>query len=332
MFKHALIRHTKNRSQQITGGCDGSVAPRGRSVVTGTTADGEARLTTFKMLVESAANSIAEDLDRGQRYRRQKLMVSRSQRRTSREIRHSSSEREVLADYNRRQVGAQRSFVKAAASARPGTLVLEEFYEPPPPGQPNAELIATLIATMLAAQAEANGRVYLNSVEGESIAAALERAGKALLSLRLPRFAEEAFDQAANIHAKFKDSRAEDRCEFLKSRAHGRAHRWWNPMRGIWALSGLVFGYGYKPLRLLLWIAVVIGGFTAYMLHLPRDNGNTHQDAVYIAVQNFINPMGLGDAQNISPKWEHVLEIETYTGDIMRNIFFVLLIRKWFRL
>lgn len=308
------------------------MAPHGQSVVTGSTTDGEARLSTFKMLVESAANAIAEDLDRGQRYKRPKLISSRSQRRTSRKIRHNYGERAVMVDYNRRQVGAQRSFVKAAASARPGTLVLEEFYEPPEPDQPNAELIATLIATMLAAQAEANGRVYLNSVEGEYIAEALERTGKTLLSLRLPRFAEEAFDQAANIHAKFKDARAEDRCEFLKSRAHGRTHPWWNPMRQIWALSGLVFGYGYKPLRLLIWIAVVIGGFTAYMLHLPRDHGNAHHDAVFMAVQNFINPMGLGDAQNISPRWEHVLEIESYTGDILRNIFFVLLIRRWFRL
>lgn len=300
--------------------------------MTGSISDGEARLSTFKMLVESAAKSIAEDLERGQRYKRPKLTGSRSQRRTSREIRHSSGEREVLADYNRVQVGAQRSFVKAAASARPGTLVLEEFYEAPKPDRPNAELIADLIATMLAAQAEANGRVYLNSVEGEVIAGALERTGKALLALRLPHFAEEAFDQAANIHAKFKDARAEDQCEFLKSRAHGRTHPWWNPMRLIWIMSGALFGYGYKPLRLLIWIAFIIAGFAAYMLHLPRESTATRGDAFFMAIQNFINPMGLGDAKLISPGWEHALEIETYIGDILRNIFFVLLIRRWFRL
>jgi hypothetical protein len=103
-------------------------------------------------------------------------------------------------------------------------------------------------------------------------------------------------------------------------------------MRLISALSGSLFGYGYKPLRLLIWIAVVITGFTVYMLHLPREAGATRGDAFFMAIQNFVNPMGLGDAKQISHQWEHVLEVETYTGDILRNIFFVLLIRRWFRL
>lgn len=51
-----------------------------------------------------------------------------------------------------------------------------------------------------------------------------------------------------------------------------------------------------------------------------------------MTLQNFVNPMGLADAKSISPTWETPLEVETYTGDILRNVFFVLLIRKWFRL
>jgi hypothetical protein len=298
-------------------------------VVTASTEDGEARLSTFKTLVVSHANSMAEDLERGQRYKWPSLARSRSDRVARRKIHHEFHERSVIAEYNRVMAGAQRSFVKAAASARPGTLVLEEFYERT---RPFDQRYADLIATMLAARAEANGRVWLNSVEGDQIASALEQTGKDLLSAGLPHFAEEAFDQAANIHAKFKNARAEDRCEYLKSGAHRRTYPWWNPMRLITTMSGLFFGYGYKPLRLLIWIALVVIGFTVYMLHLPRDPQATHGDAFFMAIQNFVNPMGLGDARAISPRWEHVLEVETYTGDILRNIFFVLLIRRWFRL
>jgi hypothetical protein len=298
-------------------------------VVTASLEDGEARLTTFKALVVSAANSIAEDLERGQRYKWPSLARSRSDRVARRKIRHEFRERSVIAEFNRVQVGAQRSFVKAAASARPGTLVLEEFYEG---GRSFDQRYAKLIATMLAARAEANGRVWLNSVEGDQIAKALEQTGKELLAVGLPRFAEEAFDEAAGIHAKFKENRSQDRCEYLKSRAHSRTHPWWNPMRLMLTMSGLLFGYGYKPFRLLIWIALVIVGFTVYMLHLPREHDATRSDAFFMAIQNFVNPMGLGDARAISPSWETALEVETYTGDILRNIFFVLLIRRWFRL
>lgn len=298
-------------------------------MVTASTADGEARLTTFRTLVESHANSIAEDLERGQRYKRPKLFGSRSERASRRRILHEFDERAVMVEYSRVQVGAQRSFVKAAASARPGALVLQEFYER---ARHFDQPYADLIATMLAACAEANGRVWLNGLEGEYIAEALERTGKDLLAAKLPRFAEEAFDQAANIHSKFKNARAEDRCEYLKSGAHRRTYPWWSPKRLIWTLSGLLFGYGYKPLRLLVWIALIVVGFTLYMLHLPRDPRASGSDAFFMAIQNFVNPMGLGDAKTISASWEPALEVETYTGDILRNIFFVLLIRRWFRL
>lgn len=291
--------------------------------------DGEARLSTFKTLVTATANAIAEDLERGQRYRHPNLVRSRQERASRRVSHREFDERTILIDYERRQLGAQRNFVNAAASARPGILVLAEFYDRTAPfDQPHAELIAT----MLAAGAEANGRVWLNSVEGRAIAEALERTGKDLVTAGLPRFAEAAFDQAANIHGRFKNSRAEDRCEYLKSSAHRRTYPWWNPMRLMWTLSWALFGYGYKPMRLLIWIAATIAGFIAYLLHLPRDPQASSGDAFYMAIQNFVNPMGLGDAKFVSAKWEPVLEIETYIGDILRNIFFVLLIRRWFRL
>lgn len=277
--------------------------------------DGEARLTTFKALVESHANSIAEDLERGQRSKRTKW-----------------PEQDALIEYARIEVGAQRSFMRATSSARLGTLVLDEFYEPTSRSPRFKQPYADLIATMLAARAEANGRAYLNDIEGTHIAAALERTGKELLSAGFPGFAEQAFDQAACIHARFRDKQSEDRCQYLRLEAHRRTYPQWHPMRFAWGVSRWLIGYGYKPMRMLVWIAVVITGFAVYLLQLPRDPGATRGDALFVTLQNFVNPVGLGSAKSMSRTWEAPLEVESYTGDVLRNVFFVLLIRRWFRL
>ena len=298
-------------------------------MVGGTEQDGRTRLAAFKSSVEHRANNIAEDLERGQRHKRTKLPRLRSKPEGYRRIRDSSREQEALADFDKNEISAQRSFVRAASFTRPGQLVLEEFYERTPRlSQPYADLIAT----MLAARSEANGRVLLSRAEGRVIAGSLEWTGKSLLSTGFSRFAERAFDEAAAIHARFRDTRAEDRCQYFKRDAHRRTYPCWHPMRFAWGLSWWLFGYGYKPMRLLVWIAVAIVGFTLYLLQLPRNPGATRSDALFMSLQNFVSPLGLGDVKSISPIWETPLEVETYTGDILRNMFFIMLIRKWFRL
>ena len=274
-------------------------------------ADGETELNRLKDQIVHDANAIAEALDIWQRNRHPNLARSRSERVKRRKIQREFHEEAVLSTYKQFQAKLRHRFAAVAASARSGTLVLAEFYERSVEFE---ERLAPLIATILAARAEANGRYLLYSVDGEVIADALEQAGRELLGAGLPLFAEVAFDEAANVHAKLKDPRAEDRCEYLKSGAHRRTYPWWSPM------------------RLLIWIAATIAGFVVYLLHLPRDPHATTGDAFFLAIQNFVNPMGLGDVKEVSASWEPVLEVETYAGDILRNIFFVLLIRRWFRL
>jgi hypothetical protein len=292
--------------------------------------DGGTRLATFKTLVESHATSIAEDLERGQRFKRTRWLRPRSDRAGYRPAHDSSAEQDSLAEYDRTRSGALRSFVNTTtATTRPGTLILEEFHKRARPfDQPYAELIAV----MLAAHSEANGRIWLERIEGDVIADSLERTGKDLLSAGFPRFAERAFDEATAIHARFRDARAEDRCQHLNLGAHRRTYPWWHPMRFAWELSRWLFGYGYKPMQLLVWITVAIAGFAVYLLHLPRNPGTTRSDALFVSLQNFVSPLGLGDTKSISPKWETPLEVETYTGDILRTVFFVVFIRRWFRL
>jgi len=248
-----------------------------------------------------------------------------------RHTRGTSAEQDALDEFDRVEIGALRSFVTATATTRPGLLLLEEFYEPTS-GHPRIkQSFSDLIATMLAARAEVNGRVLLNRTEGAHIAASLERTGKELLSAGLPRFAEQAFGQAADIHARFRDAQGEDRCRYFRLNARRRTYPWWHPIRFALSLSQWSVGYGYRPMRLLIWIAVAIAGFSVYLLHLPRNPGVTRSDALFVTLQNFVNPMGLGDAKAISSKWEAPLALETYTADILRNALFILLIRKWFR-
>ncbi|MEZ0113212.1 hypothetical protein ABH920_007242 [Catenulispora sp. EB89] len=290
---------------------------------------GEARLATFKSAVESRAASIAEDLERGQRYKRTRLPRLRSEPADYSRVHGSSREQEAVAEFDHINVRVQQSFARAASSTRPGPLVLEEFYDGTPRlSQPYADLIATL----LAARSEANGRVFLSRAEGRVIAESLERTGKSLLSMGFSLFAERAFDEAATVHSRIRDAQAEDRCKYWQLEAHRRTYPWWHPMRFVGLPLRWLVGYGYKPMRLLVWIVVVIAGFAVYLLHLTRNPGATRGDALFMTLQNFVNPIGLGDVKSISPTWETPLEVETYTGDILRNVFFVLLIRKWFRL
>ncbi|MEY9854416.1 hypothetical protein ABH935_000013 [Catenulispora sp. GAS73] len=93
-----------------------------------------------------------------------------------------------------------------------------------------------------------------------SIAEDLERTGKSLLSTRFPRLAERAFDGAADIHARFWDAQAEDRCTFLT--------------------------------------LVAVLGFAAYLLHLPRSPGATRSEGLFVTIQNFVNPISFRAAHS----------------------------------
>ncbi|MBS2547648.1 hypothetical protein KGQ19_12275 [Catenulispora sp. NL8] len=144
--------------------------------------DGEARLTTFKALVVSHSNAIAEDLERSQRHKRPSWARSRSEREDHRRTRRESSETAIIADFDRIQTGARLRFVSAAAAAaaaaRPGALVLDDFYDR---SAPFKQRYADLIATMPAARAEASGRVLLTGAEGEHTRRRLRHGDRTLL-------------------------------------------------------------------------------------------------------------------------------------------------------
>lgn len=270
-----------------------------------------APLETFKDILISAANAIAEDLTRAERHH---------------EL--GTEEREILQEYILRSKRALQRFLRAGGSTSV-TLALADFhlaataFEQP---------LAAEMAAMLAAYVEANGRQWLSEDDGNVIADSLENVGAALLAAGLPLFAESAFKQAGTLYRRFDDAPAEDRCKYKAASAHRLSLPRWKGKRLLADLNAVLFGYGYRPLRLLLWILFLVAGFTTLLLALPRTDGASVSDAFYVAVQNFVNPMGLGDVQLISGRWKPVLEIESYIGDVFRNLFFVLLVRRLFRL
>jgi len=275
------------------------------------TGQGIAPLETFKDSLISAANAIAEELARA---RRQGNL--------------GSEERGVLEECIRRSKRARQGFIRAGGSASV-MLALGAFHL----GETGFEQpLAAEIAALLAAYVEANGRQWLSEDDGGVIASSLEKAGSALLGANLPLFAEYAFKQAGTLYRRFNNAPAEDNCKYKAASAHRRSLPRWQGKRLLADLNAALFGYGYRPLRLLLWILFLVAGFTAWLLALPRPGGAGKSDAFYVAVQNFVNPMGLGDVKLISGSWKPILEIESYAGDVFRNLFFVLLVRRLFRL
>ena len=296
--------------------------------------DPEGRPSTYRLLIADAATTIAEDLERGQRHQRLRRSGSPSERRQHREIARSSAEETVLVEFDRMQAVAIHRFADGAGGVRLGTVVLREFYNRGHDNEHEHEHefeqpYAALIAAMLAATSEAHGRPWLYHTEAAAIAASLERTGKELMEAGFPRFAERAFGEAAHLHSRFDDAHDEHRCRYSRLGARRTTYPWWRPPRFFWGLSRAVFGYGYRPLRLLAWIAAVVALFALYLLHLPRDPGATRGDALFVALQNFVSPLGLNDVKDVSPKWETPLVFETYTGDLLRAAFLVVVIRRW---
>ena len=174
-------------------------------------AAGSPRLAMFKATIAHTAEVIAEELEHEpprRRLRRSEASVEDLDfARTwpmstdGAKTRPGHFEKKAIAEYDKKKLSTQRQFAADASTTRPGTLVLREFYDR---GWAFTDPNATLIATLLAARAEANGRVWLNDIEGGMIADALEQTGRDLLAAGLPRFAEKAFDDAAAIHSRFK--------------------------------------------------------------------------------------------------------------------------------
>ncbi|MEO6091214.1 MAG: hypothetical protein ABIQ18_49750 [Umezawaea sp.] len=202
-------------------------------------------------------------------------------------------------------------------------LVFEALYnrqiEPDPVDRRRA-----LLVTLMAAEVEAQGPLRLTMTQNKDLAKILEELGHECVKEKLVRHAEEAFERAAEIHLLTNDGEARDRNLYLRTRARHRNERtWWR--RALLTISELACGYGYKPYRLLGWVLVQLLVFWAV---LAITAGGSPMHNLYLAAVNYINPAG---EDRFSSTVKTVLVIESYSGILSLNVFFALLVRRWFR-
>lgn len=202
------------------------------------------------------------------------------------------------------------------------------------PQRPGARV--GLLTALVAAHVEAQGALRLTADRSLALAGLLGRLGSALERNGLPLYAALAYDRAARLYLEIDEHAARDDRLFDAARARRRA----TPMgfgRIRRTLSAALVGYGYRPYRLLGWcVAQLAVAFTVIELLPPGHSGKAGETApwdekLFITVQDFINPIGVGDTEKLSRGSWIVLAAESYLGAVSAAVFFALLLRKWFR-
>jgi hypothetical protein len=191
--------------------------------------------------------------------------------------------------------------------------------------------LGSAMAALMAAKTEALGPLRLTRAQAGRLADVLTCVGDALKRLNILTFAAEAYDRAARLHLSNEDHAARDRC--LQLQASARHHALpYGRKRFVQMLNHVLFGYGFAPYRVLAWMVAQIAVASAILVALPRHGTNPGwQGTLYIALQDFVNPMGYGDTAGLSHWAWTILVIESYMGLMSSSVFFALLLRKWFR-
>lgn len=192
--------------------------------------------------------------------------------------------------------------------------------------------LCSVMAALMAAETEALGPLRLTRVQTGKLAWVLTEVGDALKRLGILTYAAEAYDRAARLHLDNDDNTRRDQCLRLKAAAQHKALPY-GGKRFVQMLNDVLFGYGFAPYRVLGWMVAQLMVASTILVALPR---HTHpnpgfQGTLYIGLQDFVNPMGLGDTAGLSHWALTVLVIESYLGLMSSSVFFALLLRKWFR-
>lgn len=217
-----------------------------------------------------------------------------------------------------RRRGDSLVFAHVYAAARGSRVPVDETRRVP----------TELLAALLAAEVEFRGPLRLSRTQNALLAQVYERLGKSLLSVDLPAHAELAFSRAAGLHRLNEDVDDEDRCALAEVRARRRAmpHR---SQRLLDGFADLMCGYGYRPFRLLGWMAVELVVFIGIAAGIT---GQPVLATSYLCLTNFLNPLGVGDTAQEWQSARVVFVVEAYAGTVSMSVFFALLVRRWFRL
>ncbi|WP_067567717.1 hypothetical protein [Nocardia acidivorans] len=188
--------------------------------------------------------------------------------------------------------------------------------------------VAALLTALLAAEVEYRGPLRLSRTQKRQLGENYERIGERLLPAGLPAHAAHAFRRAGSLFHQDEDTDAEDRCGLALARARRLAQPvMWRRIGGLF--PDLVCGYGYRPFRMLGWIALQLVVFIA-AISLVSDDPLTV--TIYKVLVNYLNPLGPGDSDGMRAGGRALLVLECYLGTVSTSVFFALLVRRWFRL
>ncbi|RJQ76681.1 hypothetical protein D5S17_17620 [Pseudonocardiaceae bacterium YIM PH 21723] len=205
-------------------------------------------------------------------------------------------------------------------------LVFRDLYMQAP-DPVDSERRRMLLVALLAAEVEFNAPLKLTQVQNKELAEILEMLGHSCVAEELYLHAAEAFERAAELHLLTSDGLARDRALYRQNMARQRIE----PAlyrRCVQWMSWVTCGYGYKPYRLLWWVLAQIVVFgVLILLSAPADTF----DNVVLVLTNYLNPAGNGDTKDLGYTARVLLTAEAYAGALSVNVFFALLVRRWFR-
>ncbi|WP_162958298.1 hypothetical protein [Nocardia yunnanensis] len=193
---------------------------------------------------------------------------------------------------------------------------------------PQAITVNKLLAALIAAEVEFRGPLRLSRTQNRLLAEAYERLGPPLVQAGLPAHAALAYRRAASLYRLDEDTDAEDRCGLALAQAKRRAQpARWKRVGGL--VPDLVCGYGYRPFRMLWFVALQLVVFLgAVLLRADQPIAVT----VFQVLMNYLNPLGVGDTLNLRVGGRAIFVVESYLGAVTMSVFFALLVRRWFRL
>ncbi|MFE3191429.1 hypothetical protein ACFXHA_20630 [Nocardia sp. NPDC059240] len=188
--------------------------------------------------------------------------------------------------------------------------------------------VNVLLAALIAAEVEFRGPLRLSRTQNRLLAEVYERLGPPLVQAGLPAHAVLAYRRAGSLYRIDEDPDAEDRCGLAQARARRLAQPVSWKRIGGW-IPDLICGYGYRPFRMLWFVAVQLLVFVvAVLLRSDQPPAVT----VFQVLMNYLNPLGVGDTENLLVGGRAIFVIESYLGAVTMSVFFALLVRRWFRL
>ena len=209
---------------------------------------------------------------------------------------------------------------------RSGALALEkEYYEwrKITSGDPETRR-AAVIRSFLATETERRGQFQISRSQNGRLAGHFDAMGKEFSALGMPGHAALAFQSAADLYLSLRQKSRRERALLNWRRAQHTARPRGVP-RFFEGLYDGVCGYGYRPFRMLVWMAVMLASFSvAVWLCGPAG----YVRSLHGCLIDFLNPLMFGSLDaNFGPAAQTLLIIESYVGTISMSIFFAFLVR-----